>query len=124
MGEQTSASPPALATSASSPRTTMPPLHLACMKGDLLTVLDCITSGGAAQVHRTISMRNQQNATVSGITPLFLAAQRGHLKVCKLLVENGAKPNQPSYIAGSTDLCTPAQVCPSDKHSLPQSFAL
>ncbi len=44
------------------------------------------------------------------ITPLFLAAQRGNTKVCKLLVENGANPNQPSYIEGSAELCTPAQV--------------
>ena len=44
------------------------------------------------------------------ITPLFLAAQKGHTKVCKLLVENGANPNQPSYIEGTTELCTPAEV--------------
>ena len=40
----------------------------------------------------------------------------GNTKVCKLLVENGANPNQPSYIKGSTELCTPAEVwvCGSD----------
>ena len=116
-GQQLASSPAASATHA-----TIPPLHLACMKGDLFSVLDCITSGGAAAIHRTISMRNQQNSTVSGITPLFLAAQRGHLKVCKLLVENGAKPNQPSYITGSTDLCTPAQVAKLNFHISVSSY--
>lgn len=32
------------------------------------------------------------------ITPLFLAAQRGHFEVAKLLVDNGANPAMPCFI--------------------------
>jgi len=79
-------------------------------------VLECITDGD--NIHETVAMRNQHKRMVSGITPLFLAAQRGHSKVCKLLVENGANPNQPSFIQGTTELCTPAEVARLNLHFL------
>lgn len=50
------------------------------------------------------------------ITPLFLAAQRGHMEACRLLVENGANPLQPCYIQGTAELCTPQQVASLNLH--------
>eukprot|EP00798_Chlamydomonas_sp_ICE-L_P026757 gene26757-4335_t len=67
-------------------------------------------------VNECISVLNHIDKVVCGITPLFLAAQRGRTKVCKLLIENGANPNQPSYIENSTELCTPAQVASLNLH--------
>lgn len=108
--------PPA-AADASVPVTILRPLpriHYCCFIGDLCGVLECITEGQS--IHDALSMYNRHNQTVCGITPLFLAAQRGHTKVCKLLVENGANPNQPSYIQGTTELCTPAEVAQLNMH--------
>lgn len=51
-----------------------------------------------------------------GITALFLAAQRGHSEIVKLLVDNGASPVQPCFIQGSTELCTPAEVASLNLH--------
>ncbi|GAX81216.1 hypothetical protein CEUSTIGMA_g8648.t1 [Chlamydomonas eustigma] len=100
-----------------SPRTrSLPRLHYCAFKGDLVGVLECITEGES--VHTTVTMKNQQNQTVCGITPLFLAAQKGNTKVCKILVQNGANPNQPSYIQGTTELCTPAEVAQLNLHVL------
>mmetsp|Transcript_305 Transcript_305/g.767 ORF Transcript_305/g.767 Transcript_305/m.767 type:complete len:421 (-) Transcript_305:624-1886(-) len=89
-------------------REQLPPLHYAAYKGDLAGVLTCITDGHS--VHDTINMSNQRSGVVCGITPLFLAAQRGRTKVVKLLVENGANPAQPAWVQGTTDLCMPAEV--------------
>ncbi len=50
------------------PMKALPPLHLACFKGDLFSVLDRISSDGAAAIHRTVTMRNQQNQVVRGVS--------------------------------------------------------
>ncbi|KAG1673563.1 hypothetical protein FOA52_003863 [Chlamydomonas sp. UWO 241] len=94
----------------------LPTLHCYAWKGDLPGVLDLVSEGFS--VHETISIKNQRDQTVHGVTPLFLAAQRGHSKVCKLLVENGANPKQPAYLADTTELCTPADVAQLNMHMM------
>lgn len=92
----------------------LPRIHLCAYKGDLAGILQCITEGHSLQ--ETIQLRNQHGRLVCGITPLFLAAQRGNYEVAKLLVENGANPVQPCFIQGSAELCTPGEVASLNLH--------
>ncbi|MEW5303672.1 MAG: hypothetical protein WDW36_006342 [Sanguina aurantia] len=94
--------------------TKLPKLHWCCYRGDAIGVLEWITEGGSLQ--ETISLKNQHNKIVCGISPLFLAAQRGHLEVAKLLVENGANASTPCFIQGSTEVCTPREVANLNLH--------
>mmetsp|Transcript_3199 Transcript_3199/g.5493 ORF Transcript_3199/g.5493 Transcript_3199/m.5493 type:complete len:460 (+) Transcript_3199:141-1520(+) len=93
---------------------TLPPLHAQAYRGDLAGVLGCITN--MHSVHETVVMRSQRNMLLCGVTPLFLAAQRGQLDVVKLLIENGANPAQPAYIHGTAEMCTPAEVARLNFH--------
>ncbi|GLC67233.1 hypothetical protein PLESTF_000531700 [Pleodorina starrii] len=92
----------------------LPRLHWCAYKGDIHGVLQCITD--ACSLHETVSLRNQHGRLVCGITALFLAAQRGHTEIVKLLVTNGASPVQPCFIQGSTELCTPSEVASLNLH--------
>ncbi|KAG2492037.1 hypothetical protein HYH03_009766 [Edaphochlamys debaryana] len=94
--------------------TRLPKLHWYAYKGDVRGVLNCITEG--CSLHETVSLRNQHGRLVCGITPLFLAAQRGHSEIVKLLVNEGASPVQPCFIQGSTELCTPQEVASLNLH--------
>lgn len=50
----------------------------------------------AVQVHlKSKASVNVQDS--DGTTPLILAAQKGHFKICRLLLENGADPELPDY---------------------------
>ncbi|PNW81148.1 hypothetical protein CHLRE_07g344300v5 [Chlamydomonas reinhardtii] len=92
----------------------LPRLHWCAYRGDIQGTLQCITDG--CSLHETVSLRNQHGRLVCGITALFLAAQRGHGEIVKLLVTNGASPIQPCFIQGSTELCTPAEVASLNLH--------
>ncbi|GFR44135.1 hypothetical protein Agub_g5300 [Astrephomene gubernaculifera] len=92
----------------------LPRLHYCAYRGDVEGILQCINEG--CSLHETISLRNQHGRLVCGITALFLAAQRGHGEIVKLLVTNGASPVQPCFIQGSTELCTPAEVASLNLH--------
>ncbi|KAG2442162.1 hypothetical protein HYH02_009650 [Chlamydomonas schloesseri] len=92
----------------------LPRLHWCAYRGDIQGTLQCITDG--CSLHETVSLRNQHGRLVCGITALFLASQRGHGEIVKLLVTNGASPVQPCFIQGSTELCTPAEVASLNLH--------
>ena len=51
---------------------------------------------------KAVQVQLKSKATVNvqdsdGTTPLILAAQKGHFKVCRLLLENGADAELPDY---------------------------
>ncbi|GIL66974.1 hypothetical protein Vafri_20472 [Volvox africanus] len=94
--------------------TKLPRLHWCAYKGDIQGVLQCIT--GACNLEEAVSLRNQHGRMVCGITALFLAAQRGHAEIVKLLVTNGACPVKPCFIQGSAEVCTPAEVASLNLH--------
>ena len=41
------------------------------------------------------SIHDKTNSNINGATPLFIAAERNHLAVAQLLLENGADKNKP-----------------------------
>ena len=51
------------------------------------------------------------------ITALFLAAQKGHGEIAKLLVNNGASPVQPSFIQVCRCADRPRPRCSTSVHS-------
>jgi len=63
----------------------LPPLHVACVKGDLATVMKLLEAKADANAADPASM---------GITPLLHACVHGELDVAKLLFEHGADANK------------------------------
>ena len=63
----------------------MPPLHVACLKGDLTTVMKLLEAKADANASDPANM---------GITPLQCACGNGKLDVAKLLFEHGADANK------------------------------
>ena len=53
--------------------------------------------------------KKDQGTADVGATPLFIAAQRGHLEVVRLLVESGANKDQGLTDVGTTPLFIAAQ---------------
>jgi hypothetical protein len=64
------------------------PLHYSCIQGNMVIIKELLDKGA------NINMRNK-----FGLTPIFYAAQSGHLDVCELLLKSGADPT----ISGSHD---------------------
>lgn len=89
-------------------------LHVACYRGSVQQIKVLLTK--PADINQTALMRNTAKAVVAGVTPLMLAAQQGHLAVCKLLVKNGAKPHISAWIPGTSRLLTPASVALANGH--------
>lgn len=57
-----------------------------------------------------IDLPNQDHNTVVGVTPLYLAAQQGHLEICKLLLMYGADINQQCCIPMTGDVFGPCDI--------------
>ena len=53
--------------------------------------------------------RNPNEANNDGKTPLFYAAEQGHIQLVELLLEAGAKTDEPEFARGWTPLLTAAQ---------------
>ena len=64
------------------------PLHYSCIQGNMVIIRELLDKGA------NINARNK-----FGLTPIFYAAQSGHLDVCELLLKSGADPT----ISGSHD---------------------
>jgi len=76
--------------------------------GDLPTLTQCIHDG--EDVNATIDLPNQQQHTVCGVTPLYLAAQAGHKQACVLLVQAGADVLRTCAVPESGDVFGPADI--------------
>ena len=78
----------------------MTPLCAASRNGSLKCVSSLLIEAGA---------NKDQGTTDDGSTPLFIAAQKGHLEVVRFLVESGANKDQGTTDDGATPLFIAAQ---------------
>lgn len=83
-------------------------MFMACSKGDLGWVERLVSAG--ADVNQPQDMVNQSGQRVTGVTPLYMAAQSGQLEVCKYLIRQGADPKKSAIIRPQNVIYTPADV--------------
>lgn len=97
-----------------------PQLHGLCFQGDFPRVEQLLQGG--AKVDETISLQNGKGITLTGVTALYLAAQAGHLEVCKVLVKHGANPEACASVANSDKRFTPAETATINFHFKVRQF--
>mmetsp|Transcript_26339 Transcript_26339/g.67969 ORF Transcript_26339/g.67969 Transcript_26339/m.67969 type:complete len:486 (+) Transcript_26339:209-1666(+) len=92
------------------------PLHAASYIGDLQGVIEVLGSG--ADVNEGIEMSNRLNGNVQNVTALFLAAQKNHTQIIKVLLQHGADPGILVSCGSNKERCTPAQIAALNGHPL------
>ncbi len=68
----------------------------------------CLKAG--EDLHQLVDLPNQNKQTVIGVTPLYLAAQAGHLEVCQLLMSYGADVLRQCCIPSTGEVFGPADI--------------
>ncbi|GBF95162.1 hypothetical protein Rsub_07875 [Raphidocelis subcapitata] len=86
----------------------LPKLSWACFSGDIAAVRACLRAGG--DVHEAVALLNQNHQNVVNVTPLYLAAQNGHLEVCRELLAAGADALRPCNIPATGQSFGPADI--------------
>lgn len=86
----------------------MPRLHYCCYTGKYEDALRCVLEGD--DINQRINLINQYKEMVLGVTPLYIAAQEGHLDICKVLVRHGADLRAKCFIPSSRDIFGPAEI--------------
>ncbi|KAG2484827.1 hypothetical protein HYH03_016394 [Edaphochlamys debaryana] len=84
------------------------PLRAQPSPGDFEAVV-CELLLAEADVNERVSLSNANGEAVDGVTPLYLAAQAGHLEMCRLLLQRGADPRIRTMTAGG-EAFSPADV--------------
>jgi ankyrin repeat protein/thymidine kinase len=68
------------------------PIHIAAKNGDILILKALLRAGSSFITGASVNCQNKE-----GVTPLFLAAQNGHIDAVTILLNVGADPNQREY---------------------------
>jgi ankyrin repeat protein len=76
--------------------------------GDMHAVAMAIASGD--DLNQTIDLPNAESHLVCGVTPLYLAAQAGHLEVVRVLLASGADPTARCAIPATGDVFSAADI--------------
>ncbi|PNH10460.1 Ankyrin-1 [Tetrabaena socialis] len=93
----------------------LPKLHNAAFQGDIEAVVRELVVGGA-DINEQCSHVNLCGDLVTGVTPLYLAAQQGHHGVCSYLLRRGADPRVASGVCTSPDTFRVADVALMQGH--------
>ncbi|KAI8476522.1 MAG: hypothetical protein J3K34DRAFT_240695 [Monoraphidium minutum] len=86
----------------------LPKLSWAAFAGDAAAVRRCLADG--ADVHQAVCLVNQNSQEVQGVTPLYLAAQNGHLEVCRELLRAGADVLRACAIPATGETSGPTDI--------------
>jgi hypothetical protein len=76
--------------------------------GDLEGVRAALRQG--CEVNGLIDLQNQNNHYVVGVSPLYIAAQGGHTKMCELLIKAGADVLQQCCIPATGEVFGPVDI--------------
>lgn len=86
----------------------LPKLARAAFSGDIVEVRRRLRAGDDASM--TFDMLNNFDQCVVGVTPLYLAAQRGHITVVKELLNAGADPKQACLVTATGEAFKPSDI--------------
>lgn len=92
----------------------VPKLILLCYEDDISGVIRCLADG--ANICDTTCLTNGFNEMITGVTALYVAAQRGNYALCKVLLFCGADVHAKTHNVANGQEFTPADVALFNMH--------